>query len=280
MRINLMRIVLLFLVLFLPASGFTNGSSDYLILQDIGLYKYMGKGGGQGPGLLAGTGHFDIDHIDNSYGALYFNETNEIGVKIEVTQHAGSDSDKWLLHEVERGFRSDDLESKFEGTIKEINGNKIITWLYGTSYRWVSNNVVVYISYSDPQLTKPEPIEIVQAYLQKFPSTITLTDAEAKSKAHNEQWIKDEMERRLWLGDKWFMALQTGKAEMKKVLREAVDHMKVFLDYREKYYGISAKREKQVLWEYLQANNGTGIKNKLQEYKDWWAANKDGQISI
>jgi hypothetical protein len=76
------------------------------------------------------------------------------------------------------------------------------------------------------------------------------------------------------------MALQTGKAEEKTVYRNAVDSMQVFLDYREKYYGISAKSEKQVLWEYLQANNGTGIKDKLQKYKSWWSGNRDKAISV
>jgi hypothetical protein len=199
---------------------------------------------------------------------------------VSVTQHAGADSDRWLLHEVERGFRSDDLESQFEGTIKEIDGNKIITFLYGTAYRWVSNNIVVYIKYSDPQLAKPEPMEVVKAYLARHPSTITMTDAEAKGRAHNEAWIKDEMERRLWLGDRWFMQLQLEKAELGDVLREAVGHMGVFLEYREKYYGISGEEEKVRLSEFLREQNGTEIKNRLDALKSWWADNKGNGIDL
>ena len=273
------QIILIIIILFIPGLAYTQGASAYLILNDIGNYKRITKGGPSG-NILAGAGHFGLDHQDKSYGIAYVNDETQMWIDVQVTQHAGSDSDRWLLHEVERGYRSDDLESHFEGTIKEIEGDEIFTWLYGTSYRWISNNVVVYISYSDPQLSKPEPLEIVKAYLLKFPSTITLTDAEAKSREHNEQWIKDEMERRLWLCDKWFMALQLGKAKLDKVLRESVDYMNVFLDYRDKYYGVSARKEKGVLWEYLQAKNGTAIKNKLAEYKSWWEANKDKLINL
>lgn len=56
--------------------------------------------------------------------------------------------------------------------------------------------------------------------------------------------------------------------------------MNVFLDYREKYYGISATDEKKLLWEYLRANDGTAIKNKLAEYKAWWSDNKDKAIDL
>ncbi len=292
------KVVILYVFISLFASfsiAQAQNVSDYLILQDIGSYKFITQAKdfitGQiktipgytvrvAPGILAGADHFDLDHDDKTYETDYVNVNIELAVDVQVTQHAGSDSDKWLLHEVERGFRSEDLESQFEGTIKEINGNKVITWLYGTSYRWISNNVVVYISYSDPQLTKPEPLEIVQAYLAKFPSTIVLTDAEAKSAEHNEQWIKDEMERRLWLCDKWFFQLQLQRVDLDEVLRETVDHMNVFLDYREKYYGVSAGKEKQELWEYLRAKDGTGIKNKLSEYKAWWKENKDKAINL
>ncbi len=130
-------------------------------------------------------------------------------------------------------------------------------------------------------MTKPEPLEVVRAYLAKHPSTLTaMTSADLRTEENKTKWIKDEMERRLWLCDRWFLALQTGKAKEKTVYRNAVDSMQVFLDYREKYYGISAKSEKQVLWEYLQANNGTGIKDKLQKYKSWWSGNRDKAISI
>jgi hypothetical protein len=273
--------------------------SECLITKDIGIYSFDTESTniGKGSGVVGLAGHFDLNHEDSVCTGEYSN-INEIrgmpieearqkiiGVEVQVTQHAGSDSDKWLLHEVESSFRGREKEGwlgqglRGSASVREINGNKIFD--YGNiDYRWVSNNVVVYIHYTDLEGTKPEPLEIVQAYLRKFPSTITLTETEIKSKAHNEQWIKDEMERRLWLCDKWFMALQLQKTELDKVLRESVEHMNVFLDYREKYYGIKASTEKQLLWKYLQAKDGTAIKNKLTEYKTWWNENKDKPINL
>ena len=88
------------------------------------------------------------------------------------------------------------------------------------------------------------------------------------------------MDRRLWLCDKWFYQLQLGKVQLAPVLQEAVKHMGVFLHHREKYYGIKAADEKNLLDNYLMQNNGTGIKAKLTEYKNWWAVNKDKAITL
>ena len=88
------------------------------------------------------------------------------------------------------------------------------------------------------------------------------------------------MERRLWLCDKWFNQLQLKKAEEKDVYREAVKSMTIFLDYREKYFGIKAADEKKLLSGYWNKNDGTNIKMKLAEYKNWWDQNKAKSISL
>jgi hypothetical protein len=54
--------------------------------------------------------------------------------------------------------------------------------------------------------------------------------------------------------------------------------MNVFLDYREKYYGLKAADEKSTLQRYLDAKDEANIKKKLQKYKDWWSANKSGSL--
>lgn len=140
---------------------------------------------------------FGLDHDDVTYRISYFNLQAEFGIRAQATQHAGSESDQWLLHEVERGFRDPDVldAAPAEHTsIREINGNKI--FFHGAGiirYRWLSNNVFVNIQYSVISGDKPEPLEIIQAYLAKHPSTITLNNAEFQSTTHSEQWIKDEM---------------------------------------------------------------------------------------
>jgi hypothetical protein len=283
MKINRI-IAVLMLVIALPKSGFTGTVADYLILQDIGQYKFMGKGGGQGSGIVSATGHFRTDHTDVSYSGMYFNEVSEIGVNVEVSKHAGSDSDKWLLHEAERGFRdTDNMEActDEDSMVRVLNSNKIFFYGGGVvGYRWISNNVVVNIQYTNLGGPKPEPLEVVKAYLSKFPSSISMADAEFKAKAHNEKWIRDEMDRRLWLCDKWFYQLQMKMVEDEQVYQESVKSMNVFLDYREKYYGIKVADEKNLIAGYLNNNNGTGIKAKLDEYKKWWVVNKEKGISL
>ena len=271
--------ILILLMLIVPASSHAGTATDYLIMQDIGQYKFMGKGGGQGSGVISAAGHFNKDHTDESYGCMYFNEVDEIGVNAEVTQHAASDSDKWLLHEVERGFRFGDFEEEMTPSrFRNLDGNNIFyTKLGGGTYRWISNNVVVAISYTDLYQQKSEPLEIVKAYLTKFPSTIP---AMTIDKAHSELWLKDEMERRLWLSDKWFNQLDLQKAELTAALKEVVKHLDVFLKYREKYYGVAAKTDRILLHTYSSQNNAASLKEKLKEYQLWWSQNKSESINL
>ena len=234
-RLKIIKVLILTFLLIVTNSGYAQNASDYLILQSIGNFYNSGKGKcGKGSGLIAAAGHFKEDHSDLNCRTGYYNTPQDIAVSVQLTQHSGSDSDKWLLHEVEDGYRDGEMERLGLLTkgarLRDINGNKIIS-LRGSGYSWISNNVVVEISYSDLDGTKPEPIEVIQAYLQKHPSTIPSTLV--MDRAHDEKWIKDEMERRLWLCDKWFLELQKGKAEQKTVINEAVKHMEVFLNYRE-----------------------------------------------
>jgi hypothetical protein len=61
--------------------------------------------------------------------------------------------------------------------------------------------------------------------------------------------------------------------------RENPSKAKVFLNYQEKYFGVKATDEKNVLEGYLNSNNDAGIA-KLAEYKKWWAANKDKALRM
>ncbi len=255
--------------------------SDCLILQGIGNYHSSGKGRcGNGAGLLGAAAHFSEDHIDTTCRTGYYFTAQDLAVSVQVTKHAGSDSDKWLLHELDIEFRN--YYGKPGYYLKTIDGN--IVYVYGAGgrdYRWLSGNKVVMIEYHDAQLTKPEPVEVIQAYLVKHPSTIpAITMNDLNSAAKKTAWIKDEMDRRLWLCDKWFLQITLKKAEEKQVYQESVKSMNIFLDYREKYFGVKAMDDKNLLAGYLNTNNGTGIKTKLTEYKNWWTVNKAGSISL
>lgn len=266
------------LIVSLPSSIFAITVSDYLIDTSIGEFTKSYSGAcPEGSGILAGADHFMEDHADYACDIRYYKKAIRLGVEVQVTKHAVADSDKWLLHEVEDGFK-DNLGSTFisPNPLRNISGNKVFyTWGY---YDWVSKYGVVSIKFTDLTGTKPEPLEVVQAYLQKFPSTIPTTLV--LDNAHKTTWIKGEMDRRLWLCDKWFYQLQLGKAQQPQVLQESVKSMNVFLDYREKYYAVKAADEKNLLAGYLMQNNGTGIKNKVDEYKQWWKEHKGKTIRL
>jgi hypothetical protein len=291
MNLKLSIACLLSLVI-LGATASAQSNGDYLILQDIGSYKLdkpekhlPGEPPSGGPrtydsaGVVAGVGHFP-DHTDKTFEVMYLGGGSIISPTVQVTKHAGSDSDKWLQHELDIEFRN------YYGIpgyyIRTIDGNTVYVYgAGGRDYRWLSGNKVIKIEYHDSQLTKPEPIEVIQAYLMKHPSTLpAVTTKDVMSIANKTTWIKDEMDRRLWLCDKWFYQLQLGKVQQNQAFQETFKSMNIFLDYREKYFSIKAADEKNLLAGYLSSNNGSGIKEKLTEYKNWWSLNKNKAISL
>ena len=280
------RVVLLALAILIPRNVLAANVADLLVMQDIGQFKFMGKGGGIGPGAIGATEHFGNDHTDESYTALYFSDALDVGAKVEVSQHAGSDSDKWLLHEIENGYRDEktlNATTAANVQMRMINGQNIyFLGIYGgKSYTWLANSsIVVNIDCPNCPNSKPEPLDIVKAYLTKHPSVISMTDAELKSNAHSEKWIKDEMERRLWLADKWFAQIQTADPKLHDKLKSMADSMVVFLNYRQKYFGVALTDEVAALETAFFQNNATALQAKLTEYKAWWASHKSNSITL
>lgn len=285
------------LLLTMTSQLYAQMTSDYLILQDIGPYKLdrpekllPGRpptGGPEiyanSPGVVGPADHFSIDHADTTYSVMYIGGNGIPSPTVMVTDHTDPvDSRKWLLHEVDKEFRTYYGIPDPSYIIKTIDGNTIYTFgTAGWDYRWISGNEVIMIEYHDTQMVKPEPLEVVRAYLVKHPSTLpAITMKELYSNSNKTTWIKDEMDRRLWLCDKWFYQLQLGKVQQNQVYQESVKSMNIFLDYREKYYRVKAEDGKNILSKYLMENNGTGVKAKLKEYKDWWTAHKGDSISI
>jgi hypothetical protein len=85
----------------------------------------------------------------------------------------------------------------------------------------------------------------------------------------------------LWLCDQWFLSYQEGKVDLVETLQRVVeDNLDVFINYRKEYYGISSTDDKNAIIGWMNANNLDAIKNKHEEYKQWWLANKDGPINL
>jgi hypothetical protein len=132
--------ILLLAIVVIPVAGFAQNMSDYLILSDIGKYAvskpqtvFTGKPPVGGPtmnndcGVLSGADHFP-DHADKTYRLRYMGENESASPKVQITQHTGGDSDKWLLHELENGYRNNkEMKAKYIvlNPIRIIDNNKI-----------------------------------------------------------------------------------------------------------------------------------------------------------
>ena len=289
------------IIVFVAKIASAASAADYLILQDIGDYKHKTQGKDFitlqphaipgysvriAPGFLAGNDHFDEDHDDTTYETKYVNRIIHLGAEVQVIQHAGADSDKWLMHEIDDGYRAHFGLPDPSYSIEVLDGNTILTYgAGGWEYRWISGNIVIKIQSYDLQMTKPAPLEVVKAYLVKYPSSLpSLKLAALRSAENTTKWIKGEMERRLWLCDKWFK--QIGVKEQKEVMARVVESMNIFLDYREKYFNkyillrIKASAEKGLLYNLQSQGNTTALKEKLEEYKKWWGDNKNNALHL
>jgi hypothetical protein len=267
-------------------------ADDYIIKQNIGEFQFIPERTNQmsgHAGAIVGSGHWNKDHSDITWETRYIHdEPNFLGVSVQVTIHGpGGEGNQWLLHEVERGIRSSkglDEKPSDGSSIRETGAFNIFYYTHptygGAVYRWISpNNVVLYIDCNScNESGKPEPLEVVQAYLSKYPSTITMADSELKSHNHSIQWLRDEMERRIWLSEKWItlMKAQSNPGELSSVK----DHLTKFMEYRKKYLGRGyGSTEVQELWDIEKKKDIAGMEKKVKAYRDWWNNHKTDSLS-
>ena len=289
-------LLILFSFSYVVAQGF-NSLNDCLVTNDIGKFTYKARNArlGNAAGVVGGADHFKLDHTDSICNGSYSNiseirglqledaEEKSLSVKVQVTQHTGGDSDRWLLHELDAEFRNYFGIPDLTYTVRSIDGNTILVDATGgRDYRWLSGNKIVVVEYNAQQLSsKPEPLEIVKAYLAKHPSSILpFTLQDLRNNANVTKWIKDEIERRLWLCDKWNANYQAGKATQKDLLYNLNRSIGVFLNYRQKYYSVSAKDDLSAIEGYKANNDVASMLAKLSEYKTWWNSNKTKGIKL
>lgn len=274
----------IFLAIVLQLSLSTNLSAqenlnEYLVMHNIGSYEiYKGY---QDRGMLIGSPEMknmgnDIEGRYESYRAIYSIDEEHAVPKVEIQIHQNT---QWLEHNLQREFRDtvDDetLGLRFPSAIvkKLVNSRLFNTRSGGGRYAWLHNNLWIEINYTDLQLVEPEPLEVVEAYLQKWPPTYP-TEA-TKLIAGTEQWIKDEMEYLLWVSDRWFAQYDAGKETLKEAMWEVKDKLDDFLRYRAKYFDEDLDEERIAI---KNANEST-LRTKLKEYQQWLAENKDKSLS-
>ncbi len=265
--------------------------SDYLILKDIGPYKQSSKS--EFMGIEFRNENKNLREVDitterlsdeqyfsyKTYKTRYAYRPGKSSLTVEVKEFYHT---HWLLHNIEYDYRAhgpERLGLLIQGVqLRLIDGNRIIS-SKGSRYRWISKDVVIEISSTDLNDDKTEPLEVIQAYLEKFPSTIA--DSLAFDQNYDEKWIKDEMEKRLLISSYLFSMIDTVMwSKEKKVLTQIVDHVNIFLDYRAKYYNEQSRDEKQLLQKYLNVSNRKEIENKVRDCNKWWREYKGKSIYL
>lgn len=293
-----MRLLLYIVIvsMLFNSSAMSAEIGDYLILKDIGIFKlskpekflagFPPIGGTRTfDGAVAVSDHFDEDHSDTTYEVGYydFSETY-YSPTVRVTQHAGGESDKWLLHEMEGVLRSSEKD-KLGKRSNSAGFRRVGTadiFVENISYYWISGKITVFIECMSLTNDRKAPLPVVQAYLDKYPPTLPPNYKVFNTPAHDDVWIKDEMTRRLWLAEKW-LAISRPNDPKKSIdtLENVVESMSVFLDYRYRYYrhklfrrASALDKEKNMLLQF--ANNGDekGLRVKLSEYQRWWDLKK------
>ncbi|MDH4163982.1 MAG: hypothetical protein OEW15_15030 [Nitrospirota bacterium] len=273
--------------------GTTQDATDLLILQDIGTYtlstpKKLIPGfppvGGplaqNNSGALAEVDHFPF-HGDVTAKVFYHGGKGTASPTVTVTRHAGDEADQWLSHEVDAAFRNYGQPARTY-ILDTIEGNAVITrFIGGAEYRWLSGNTVVHIEYHDSTLGKTKPLEVIKAYLAKYPSTLRTTSyKDLVSKENKTAWIREEMERRLWLCDAWLKAIGAGTVRIGPGLSNIADSLKSFNKYRKKYYGLKSLPDERTIDGYAENLQGSEIKALVQESRTWWSSKRSGSLIL
>jgi hypothetical protein len=278
-------------MLLWPAGLRAQATADVLVLRDIGSFRVdqadtvlLGEppiGGPrsyEGAGCVAATGHLP-DHRDTTYEVLYHGPANGFSPVVSVTKHAGGEGDRWLLHEVERSLRVPDDDGDNVGHLysdaglMSIEGSTLFRVL--GVYLWVSGSRVIEI---EGDYLQTGPLDVVKAYVERFPSS--LPQDLALDRTHDLQWIREEMERRLWLSEKWLHAVLGAKVQPRQGVSEAVRNMTTFLQYRERFYGVKKKEEFQALEACLDLLDDNGLLVKLREYQKWFDVNRERKLRL
>jgi len=273
-----MRTLFFIVILFIlsGASGNAQGNiSDFLIMQDIGKYKFfegwLFHGGLVGAPRVTEQGN-SSEGFYTLYTVGYDGGKGNASPDVEIQVHQNT---QWLEHKLQREFRETLEDEKLgqrgsSSIIKKFGNSRVLNAAWGGGvYVWLHNNLVVQIQYRDPKYVEPEPLEVIEAYLQKWPPTYPTE--ETKLIAGTEQWIKDEMEYLLWVSDRWFVQYDAGKEALKHATWNIKDSLDDFLRYRAKYFDENLDEERIAV---KNADEPT-LRTKLKEYQQWLAENKD-----
>jgi len=264
--------------------------SDYLVLENIGPYKQAPKS--EFMGIEFQSDKRNLREVDitterftdefgetyKSYKTRYHSNSVSPFIVVEVKEYTFSD---WTVnHKMQYPFRDKNKEriglSLPEAQVISIDGTYILS-IKGKRYSWSRGNKIIDITCPETDCSEIEPTEIIHAYLQKFPAAQRLPFG----------WIRDVLgpdQTRRWIHDEMSFRLSSANFRFQDVLPKemavVVDHLVVFLDFRERYFGIPSEAEKQDLIQCclpkeedtagIHLERRSELAKRIQEYQRWW----------
>jgi len=283
------------------------GAENWLVMADVGTFRLTRAslrtgGGGIEP-------RFFGDHPDNLTAVGdYEDGAHSLLVGASVTRDIDT---TYIERLMESEFR-DDATGRFHSTSSLVSllGNTVFLYCEGSPdckgriYEWRSGaDIIVSIDAgtvanditpgADPPLTPrtsktnppcPEPTEILQAYLQRYPSSLTMyTDSDERAR----QWQRDMMALEVAAAQyKLADAARKPVAQVRPAeLRDVESHLTEFALKRQLVLS-GPKLEKETprieQWRALtdRSRQLAALKAVADEYQAWWSAQGYGQIEV
>lgn len=270
------------------------GAAEELLLQDFGTLKNLGSVGGEH--VMPGTGRVAGSN-DRMAGTAYVDRTNHVVVNVTVQTFTDS---TWVLHEIEGQYRSKTGErinpnvSLVDGAGRrrfqlmvptDLDPGGYVTWMAGDS-----TVVQVEFSFIGRGRTATIPQEIVDAYLQLYPSS--LPDSIADTPAHHTQWVRDEMRRLLQYAgrDLGFAAAAQDASQRFAWLSSTKERLQQFATFQEAFYaaGSGVQFRYDVEHDNVTADGTSRDDAKLQKWLEqrqqdlsaWWSAHQTAPVLL
>lgn len=277
------------------------GADRWLVASDIPPFSFSSSAAVSVGGALGSP--FFGDHTDDLFAATrYRDDSRGISVEVAVVRNGRPE---FLDHLIEAVFR-DGATGRMnlpQSTTTSVLNNTVFFFCdkpppncESREYMWRSGpqlviKVKAHASTAErlpdgfPQVHRiacAEPIEILQAYLERYPSAITaFTESDDRAK----QWRRDQAALRLAAAEYQLDgAPSLSSDKQSQALDAARDHLTSFAELRRVAFGgASATKEAERIAAARQLPIATQLTelNKIrQEYRQWWNAHQNDPVSL
>jgi hypothetical protein len=228
-----------------------------------------------------------------SAGVEYTDEARGFSVEVGVTRHAQI---LFLDHFIEAKSR-DRATARMDPSSSMVSlfGQAVLAYCYKPpdctrrEYTWRSGNQIVIevepkaFSNELKRIPCPEPTEILQAYLQRYPSSLTLYTEDDE---HAKKWRRDQTALELAAADYQLDQRYTSvpAEDQWLALAAARDHLISFAELRQAAFrGPDAAKERGRIDKLRDLPSGTQLdelKKIRLEYRQWWSTHQNDPVYL